>query len=198
MLGHEGVRRLTEAHLIELLPGFLAEVRAQVPPVDVDNEPAVWPPDPHVMCADEFPDRSDKLPSVIVTSAELLGMKAEEGGACTEWTCTYQLDLGVLVVSPQSGQLTLASIGRDRVLLALRHICLRRPDVTGTVSIDARQLTEETGPGKQDSASRPLAAGLITVRIVAVETLDEISFPISTITTDVTAVDAAQTLPTTS
>ena len=86
MIGHEGVRRLTEAHLIELLPGFLSEVRAQVPPVDVDNEPPVWPPDPHVMCADEFPDRSDKLPSVIVTSAELLGMKAEEGGACTEWT----------------------------------------------------------------------------------------------------------------
>lgn len=198
MIGHEGVRRLTEKHLAELLPSFLAEVRAQVPPVDVDHEPPVWPTDPHVMCADEFPERSDKLPSVIVTSAELLGMKAEEGGASPEWTCTYQLDLGALVVSPQSGQLTLASIGRDRVLLALRHICLRRPDVTDKVTIDARQLTEETGPGKQDSASRPLAAGLITVQIVAVETLDETSFPIDTITTDVTAVDAAQTLPTTS
>ena len=194
MIGHEGVRRLTEKHLAERLPAALAAIRAAVPPVEVDNEPAVWPPDPHVMCADEFPERSDKLPAVIVTSAQLLDMKAEQGGASPEWVCTYQLDLGALVVSPQSGQLTLASIGRDRILLALRHIAIAEPQVGPNVRLVCREMTEETGPGKQDSASRPMAAGLITLQVEAIESLAETTFDIETITTDVSAVDAAQSL----
>lgn len=194
MLGHEGVRRLTEKHLRDRLPERMTAIRSQFPPVAVDNEPAVWPPDPHVMCADEFPERSDKLPAVIVTSADLLDMKAEEGGASPTWVCTYQLDLGCIVVSPQSGQLTLASIGRDRILLAMRHICISDPQVGPGVRLLCRELTEETGPGKQDSAQRPLAAGLITIQVEAVETLDETGFDLTDFDTTITVVDARQPL----
>lgn len=194
MLGHEGVRRLTEAHLIARVPDALQQVRDTTPPVEVEHEPPVWPPDPHVMVADEFPERSDKLPCVIVTSAELLGMDAEEGGASPEWVCRYQLDLGCLVVSPQAGHLTLASVGRDRILLALRHICIDEPEVAPGVRLVCRELTEETGPGKQDSASRPMAGGLITIQIEAIETLGTTLSDLIDLTTSITAVDARQTL----
>lgn len=182
MLGHEGIRRYTEDHLKMVLPVKLDEIRERTPPVEVENCPDVWPPETvHVMCADEFPTKSDKLPSVIVTSAQLLSMAAEEAGSATEWDCIYQLDLACCVVSPQAGGVTLASVGRDRILLALREICLQTPQVGPRVRIVAGDATEETGPAKEDSAARPMSVGLITVRIESTETLAEYYTPIDEI-----------------
>lgn len=182
MLGHEGVRRYTEDHLKMVLPVKLDEIRERTPPVEVEHEPDVWPKNPHVSCADEFPTKSDKLPSVIVTSAQLLSMSAEEAGSATEWDCIYQLDLACCVVSPQAGGVTLASVGRDRILLALREICLQTPQVGPRVRIVAGDATEETGPAKEDAAARPMSVGLITVRIEATETLTEHYTPVEDLT----------------
>lgn len=183
MLGHEGIRRYTEDHFKAVLPVKLAEIRERTPPVDVANCPAVWPPETvHVMCADEFPDRDDKLPAVIVTSAQLLSMSAHEAGASPEWECIYQLDLACCVVSPQAGGVTLASVGRDRILGALREICIQSPQVGPRVRLAIRDATEETGPGKEDSAARPMSVGLITVHIESTETLDDYYTPVDSIT----------------
>lgn len=195
MLGHEGVRRLTEAHLAALLPAELGRIRAATPPVDVDNEPAVWPPNPSVFCSDTIPNRSDRLPAVMVGSSQMLSLKAEESGIGPVWRGRYQFDINVLVVSPHAGGDTLASIGRDRLVLAVIKLLLRTPDTGHGVVLLTRDLVSETGPAREDEASRPIAAGVITVQADTEEFLDEDSIPIDSITTDVTVVDASQPLP---
>lgn len=195
MLGSEGVRRLTEAHFAALLPGELGRIWAQVPPVPVDSEPAVWPPIPSVFCSDTIPDRSDRLPAVMIGSATLVSLKAEEAGIGQIWRGRYTFDINVLVVSPQAGGDTLASIGRDRLVLAVIKLLLRTPDTGHGVVLLTRDLTAETGPAREDQASRPIAAGVISVQADTEELFDDDTIPIESITTELSAVDAAQPLP---
>ena len=196
MIGHEGVRRLTEAHLASLLPAKLDAIRAKVPLVDVDHEPAVWPPNPTVMCSDAIPDRSDRLPAVLIGSSQLLALKATDGGAAAEWLGRYQFDVNIVVVSPAAGGDVLSGVGRDRLALAVREVLIEHPDTGHGVTLLTRDLTEETGPAREDAAGRPLAAAVITVQAETVETLEEHSIPITEFTTEISAVDARQTFTT--
>lgn len=196
MIGPEGVRRLTEAHLAALLPGELDRIRAATPPVEVHNEPDVWPPNPKVFCSDKIPDRSDKLPAVMVGSCQLLSLKAEESGIGATWYGRYSFDISALVVSPNAGGDTLATIGRDRLVLAVIKLLLRHPDTGHGVTLLTRDLTAETGPAREDETSRPLAAGVITVQADTEEIFDDDSIPIESITTVIDAVDASQSLTT--
>lgn len=194
MIGHEGVRRLIEAHLAALLPAKLDEIRAKVPPVEVEHQPDAWPPNPTVMCSDAIPDRSDRLPAVLIGSSQLLSLRASEGGAAPEWHGRYQLDINIVVVSPQAGGDVLAGVGRDRLALAVREVLIQHPDTGYGVVLLTRDLVEETGPAREDAASRPLAAAVLTVQADTVETLDEHAIPIDELTIDISAVDARQNL----
>lgn len=174
MMGHEGVRRLTEHMLAEQLPARLAVIRSAVPPVPVDNAPPTWPPDPHVFCADVIPDRSDWFPAVMVGSAKLRAMKATEGGSAgIHWTCDYDLDIAVAVVAAQAGGDVLASVGRDRLLLALRETLLVHPKIAPWAWLSMRGVTEETGPISEDMAARPMSGGVVTLTCQTVESVDE-------------------------
>lgn len=179
MIGHEGVRRLTEAMLRTELPKRLKVIRAAVPPVPVDNSPADWPPDPHVFCADVIPDRSDWYPAVMVNSAKLTDMSATEAGdAGVAFLCTYEFDVAVAVVAAQAGGEVLASVGRDRILLALRETLILHSEIGKHVWLTVRGLTEETGPIAEDISARPMSAGVISLSAKAIEAVDDHTWPL--------------------
>lgn len=194
MIGHEGVRRLTEAHLAAHLPAKLDQIRAQTPPVPVDNAPDVWPPNPKVFCSDVVPTRSDLLPAVMVGSSQLLSLQACEGGAAAEWQGRYQFDVNAVCVSPHAGGDVLAGIGRDRLVLAVREILIEYPDAGGGVRLLCRDLVEDTGPVGQDDASRPKGGGVTTVQADTVETLNGHSWPVTDLTIDTAAAGPRETL----
>lgn len=179
MLGHEGARRLLEQALAVAVPARLAMIRDRVPPVPVAGAPQVWPPDPKVLCADVIPDRSDWLPAVMVGSTKLEGLRAMEGGIGQQWLCTYSGDVAVAVVADNPASETLASVGRDRLLLAVREALLTHSRLADGVAVQLRGLTEDTGPVSEDMAARPMCGGVIPITIQAVEALDEHRWPIT-------------------
>ena len=113
MKGHEYARRMLKDMLEQRVPERLDVIRAAV-----DEQ---WPPDPRAyLLADSLPMKEEQFPCVLVTLSNGRPNVNLQSGL-GEFIYEYELTVGVALVAPRHDGEEMSSIGRDRVLLAVRE-----------------------------------------------------------------------------
>jgi hypothetical protein len=119
-----------------------------------------------------------------------------------EFIYEYALTVGVAVVAPRHGGEARSSVGRDRIMLAVREALLLNANLADDCFAVVRNLREETGAAVETLQSQPMSLGnvLFTVRVVEELTdplLTDTGDDVTVLTTqvDVDPVDAASPLP---
>lgn len=196
MKGHEYPRRLLADMLEVQVPIQLDAIR------NATGEEVPWPPDPKsYLLADELPMKEEKYPSVLVTSSSA-SVNSNIQAGLGEFIYEYTLTVGCAVVADRHGGETKSSLGRDRILLAIRESLLLNAQLADDCFAVVRALSEETGAAIENLQSKAMSLGNITF---AVRVVEELADPIlntdgdpAVITThseSVTAVDATDDLP---
>lgn len=189
MKGHEYPRQMLKAMLEQRVPERLAVIRANA------TTELEWPPNPKAyLLADVLPSKEEQYPCVLITSTEASSVTAQQAGL-GEFRYEYQLTLGVAVVAGRHGGEVRASIGRDRILLAVREALRMYARLADDCVVYTRSMPEVTGSPMENMQSAPMALGNISVTVAVDEVLDD---PIAVIaSTDITtsAVDPAAPLP---
>ena len=200
MKGHEYPRALLAAMLTEHVPPRLAVIRAAH--TQDPDEPESWPPNPRAyLLADQLPMKEEQYPAVLITSTSAAVDTNLQAGL-GEFIYEYAVTVGVAVVSPRHGGETQSSVGRDRIMLAVREALLLNANLAADCFAVVRNLTEETGAAIETLQSQPMSLGNITFAVRVVEeltdpVLTEDGDPAAVATTevDVYAVDATEILP---
>lgn len=199
MRGHEYPRQLLRTMLTTEVPLRLAAIRAAA---TVDPEvPETWPPDPKAyLLADQLPMKEEQYPAVLITSSTAQPDTNLQAGL-GEFIYEYALTVGVAVVAPRHGGEERSSVGRDRILLAVREALMLNASLADDCFAVVRGMTETTGAAVETMQSQPMSLGNLTfaVRVVEVLTdplLDDDGNPAVVIThaETVTAVDASEPL----
>lgn len=200
MKGHEYPRQLLASMLEAEVPVRLAAIRAAL---TTDPEaPETWPPDPKAyLLADELPLKEEKYPAVLITSSSAAVDRNIQAGL-GEFMYEYALTIGCAVVADRHGGETKSSLGRDRILLAIREALLLNAQLADDCFAVVRALTEETGAAVETLQGKAMSLGNITF---AVRVVEELTDPLLTeagepveITSHaetVLAVDASHDLP---
>lgn len=169
MKGHEYAREVLKAHLEAWVPARLETIRAA--------RDADFPPDPKAyLLSDVLPDDTAGYPCVLVQSTSMPDWQRTTGGAPgEEFIVDYDVRIVVAVGYSQIGKSAgeNASIGRDRLLLAIREALLWRSTLAADAVLISAGLTEQTGAAAQDLQARPIAMGQIDTRVRVVETLTD-------------------------
>lgn len=194
MKGHEYARRMLKDMLEQRVPERLDVIRATV-----DEQ---WPPDPRAyLLADSLPMKEEQFPCVLVTSSNGRPNVNLQSGL-GEFIYEYELTVGVALVAPRHGGEEMSSIGRDRVLLAVREALMLNAKLADDCFAVTRGMPEATGAAIESIQSKPMSLGNITLAVRVVEELidpllDAVGNPIAIQTHDQTAlaVDASQPLP---
>lgn len=194
MKGHEYPRQLVQAMLEEQVPIRLELLRTAL---DTD-----WPANPKAyLLADQLPLKEEQYPCVLVTSTTARPDTAIQAGL-GEFIYEYALTIGVSVVASRHGGETVASIGRDRILLAVREALMLNANLASDCFLVVRNLDEQTGAAVETMQSKPMSLGNITLAVRVIETLEdpiltEAGTPavLATHAETVTAVDAEDPLP---
>ena len=182
------------------VPERLARIRA-VATTDPDA-PETWPPNPKsYLLADQLPMKEELYPAVVITSTTA-SVDSNLQAGLGEFIYEYALTIGVAVVAPRHGGESASSIGRDRIMLAVREALLLNANLAADCFAVVRGLREETGAAVETMQSQPMSLGnlLFTVRVVEELTdplLTDDGEDVTVLTTqvDVTGVDAASTWP---
>lgn len=199
MKGHEYARQLLRTMLATEVPLRLDAIRAAH---TVDPEaPETWPPDPKAyLLADQLPMKEEQYPAVLITSSTAQPDTNLQAGL-GEFIYEYALTVGVAVVAPRHGGEERSSIGRDRILLAVREALMLNASLADDCFAVVRGMTETTGAAVETLQSQPMSLGNLTfaVRVVEVLTdpiLTEAGEPAAVLThaETVTAVDASEPL----
>lgn len=171
MKGHEYPRQLLAEMLEVQVPLRLAKIRAAA---TVDPEvPELWPPDPKsYLLADELPMKEEKYPSVLVTSSSAAVDSNIQSGL-GEFIYEYTLTVGCAVVADRHGGETKSSLGRDRILLAIRESLLLNAQLADDCFAVVRALTEETGAAIENLQSKAMSLGNITFAVRVIEELTD-------------------------
>lgn len=189
MRGHEYPRQKLKEMLEVRVPQRLAAIRASA-----TTEPE-WPPNPKAyLLADILPSKEEQFPCILITSTEASSVTAQQAGL-GEFRYEYQLTLGVAVVAGRHGGEVRASIGRDRIMLAVREALRMYARLADDCIVYTRSMPEVTGSPMENMQSAPMALGNISITVAVDEVLDD---PIAQIeTTDITtsAVDSVAPLP---
>lgn len=200
MRGHEYPRRLLADMLAVEVPIRLASIRANL---TTDPEvPETWPPDPKsYLLADELPMKEEKYPAVLITSTTS-SVNTNLQAGLGEFIYEYSLTVGCAVVAARHGGEEASSLGRDRILLAIREALMLNSSLANDCFAVVRDLSEITGAAVENLQGKAMSLGNITF---AVRVVEELTDPITddegnpvTITSHaeiVTAVDATHTLP---
>ena len=194
MKGHEYPRQLVQEMLEAQVPGRLNRIRT-----DLDTD---WPANPKAyLLADQLPLKEEQYPCVLVTSTTAGPDTAIQAGL-GEFIYEYALTIGVAVVSSRHGGETVASVGRDRILLAVREALMLNANLAPDCFLVVRNLSEQTGAAVETMQSKPMSLGNITLAVRVIETLEdpiltEAGTPavVATHAETVLAVDAVQPLP---
>lgn len=200
MKGHEYARQLLAAMLATEVPLRLDIIRAAL--TTDPEEPETWPPDPKAyLLADELPLKEEKYPAVLITSSSA-SVDSNIQAGLGEFIYEYALTVGCAVVADRHGGETKSSLGRDRILLAIREALLLNAQLADDCFAVVRALTEETGAAVETLQGKAMSLGNITFAVRVVEELtdpllDEDGNPavVTTHAETVTAVDATEDLP---
>lgn len=194
MKGHEYARRMLKEMLEVQVPNRLDVIRA--------TAGEEWPPNPKsYILADVLPMKEEQYPAVLVTSSSgKVNVNLQSG--LGEFVYEYDLTVGVALVAPRHGGEEMSSVGRDRILLAIREALMLNAGLADDCFAVTRRMPEETGPAIENPQSKPMSLGNISLSIRVVEELsdplrDEAGTPIAVEThgETVLAVDASQPLP---
>jgi hypothetical protein len=200
MKGHEYPRQLLAGMLQSAVPERLARIRSAAT-TDADV-PETWPPDPKsYLLADQLPMKEELYPAVVITSTTA-SVDSNLQAGLGEFIYEYALTVGVAVVAPRHGGEARSSVGRDRIMLAVREALLLNANLADDCFAVVRNLREETGAAVETLQSQPMSLGnvLFTVRVVEELTdplLTDTGDDVTVLTTqvDVDPVDAASPLP---
>lgn len=200
MRGHEYPRKLLAEMLATEVPIRLAAIRAAL---TVDPEaPELWPPDPKsYLLADELPMKEEKYPAVLITSTSA-SVNTNLQAGLGEFIYEYSVTVGCAVVATRHGGEEASSLGRDRILLAIREALMLNSSLADDCFAVVRDLSEITGAAVENLQGKAMSLGNITFAVRVVEELtdpitDESGDPvvITTHAETVTAVDATHNLP---
>ena len=193
MKGHEYPRQLLAQMLEVEVPKRLAVIRAAT---STDPDELPWPPDPKAyLLADTLPMKEEQFPCVLITSSTS-SVDTNVQAGLGEFIYEYALTIAVAVVSNRHEGYEQSSIGRDRILLAVREALLMNAQLADDCFAVVRALTEVTGAAMENLQSKPTSVGNITFAVRVVEELtDPTHYDITTFEPDVYAVDADGTLP---
>lgn len=200
MKGHEYPRQLLADMLQSAVPERLTRIRSAAT-TDADV-PETWPPDPKsYLLADQLPMKEELYPAVVITSTTA-SVDSNLQAGLGEFIYEYALTVGVAVVAPRHGGEARSSVGRDRIMLAVREALLLNANLADDCFAVVRNLREETGAAVETLQSQPMSLGnvLFTVRVVEELTdplLTDTGDDVTVLTTqvDVDPVDAASPLP---
>lgn len=167
MKGHEYPRRMLKAMLEERVPQRLAVIRANA------QSEEEWPPDPRAyLLADALPMKEEQYPCVLITSSEATTANALQGGL-GDFVYEYQISIGVAVVAGRHGGDVRASIGRDRILLAVRESLRLFSRLADDCVVYTRNMPEVTGAPSETMQSAPMSLGNIAVTVAVTESLND-------------------------
>lgn len=198
MKGHEYPRQLLATMLAAEVPVRLAKIRDAA----ADGDYPDWPADPRsYLLADQLPIKEEQYPAVLITSSTAsVDSNIQAGLGATIYE--YALTVGVAVVASRHGGETWSSVGRDRILLAVREALMLNAGLAEDCFAVVRGLTEQTGAAVETLQGKPMSLGNITFAVRVVEELDDpiltdAGDPAVVLTTaeTVTAVDAVSPLP---
>lgn len=197
MKGHEYARALLKEMLETHVPQRLDLIRSAA-----TVEPELWPPDPKAyLLADQLPMKEEQYPCVLIASTTA-GVDTPVQAGLGEFIYEYTLTVSCAVVSGRHGGETQSSIGRDRILLAIREALLLNSQLATDCFAVVRSANEQTGAAVENLQSKPMSLGSITFAVRVIEELTDLITDasgtpavIATHAETVTAVDAAKTLP---
>lgn len=199
MKGHEYPRQLLAEMLADKVPALLEAIRVAA----ADSDYPDWPSDPKsYLLADQLPIKEEQYPAVLITSSTA-GVDSNIQAGLGDFIYEYALTVGVAVVASRHGGETYSSVGRDRILLAVREALLLNAQLAPDCFAVVRALTEQTGAAVETLQGKPMSLGNITFAVRVVESLtdpilNDAGDPavVTTTAETVTAVDAASNLPT--
>lgn len=199
MKGHEYPRALVRAMLAEQVPIRLAKIR----PVDVDPaEWGEWPPDPKAyLLSDELPIKEEQYPAVLISSSTA-SVDSNLQAGLGEFIYEYAVTISAVVVANRHGGQEQSSVGRDRILLAIREALHLNAELAPDCYAVVRSAQEETGKAIENPQSKAMSLGNISLVMRVIEELtdpltDNAGDPavITTHTEIVNPVDASMNLP---
>ena len=163
-MGHEAVKDAMVAHLSDRLTTWLALSR-------VDG----WPKDPGMVAATEvLPADEDKPWPVVMVSSTAMPNILHPGSLGEQaMICEYTLTIRVGVRGDKERDYDRATVGRDRLLLAVRWLLLAHPRLADGIVAVTKELSETTDPVAVDTKGRPVALGVLSVPVRAAETLPD-------------------------
>lgn len=194
MRGHEYVRSLVCSMLESQVPLRLAKIRTEL---DTD-----WPANPHAyLLADQLPLKEEQYPAVMVSSTTASRDTALQAGL-GEFIYEYAMTVAVAVVSSRHGGEEQASVGRDRILLAVREALMLNASLADDCFLAVRSMSEQTGAAMETMQSKPMCLGNVSIIARVIETLEDPILDgsgqpavVATHAETVLAVDAVQPLP---
>ncbi len=190
MKGHEYPRQLLAAMLAEHVPARLVTIRENL--TTDQRDPETWPPDPNAyLLADQLPMREELYPAILITSTDATVDNNLQAGL-GEFIYEYTLTIGVAVVSPRHGGEMQSSLGRDRIMLAVREALLMNGNLAADCFAVSRNLVEATGAAVETLQGQPLSLGNITLAVRVVEELVDPLAEALDVSVSVSAVNAAQ------
>lgn len=194
MKGHEYPRSLIKEMLEAQVPARLDKLRA-----DLDTD---WPGNPKAyLLADSLPMKEEQYPCVLVTATSA-SVDTNIQAGLGEFIYEYALTVQVAVIASRHGGEAVASIGRDRILLAVREALMLNAQLAPDCFAVVRAVTEQTGAAVENLQGKPMSLGNITFAVRVVEELDDPILTdagtpavIDTHAETVTGVDAVHDLP---
>lgn len=167
MKGHEYARAQVKAHLAATVPNRLAAIKTALA-VTTPAAPAGY------FLTDSLPTDPALYPCVVVMSTGAPAMKRQSvqaAGDSVDFVVMYALRIVVACRTDVAGGEELASLDRDRLMLAVREALLAPANFPADLELLTQDLAEDTGAAAQDLRGRPLAAGQITCQVGVLETL---------------------------
>jgi hypothetical protein len=124
----------------------------------------------------------------------------QASGDTVDFVVLYSLRIVVACRTDVAGGEELASVDRDRLMLAVREALLAPGNFPADLELLTQDMAEDTGAAAQDLRGRPLAAGQITCQVGVLETLAALPVPDALVVSDVDVTGYGRdtvTLPTT-
>ena len=170
MLGPEVARAAVRDHLALHVPAALAKIRTAAG----DTNPA----DPTgYLLADSVAEADINKPGrfpVILVRAPGLDERdpfITDGGR--NWTFRYDMEIAILVDTSKFADHAGSSVGRDRLMLAVREVLWTQRTVSPAAEIAMRPYKEKTGEVAHETRQgRPLSAGEIYFQLDQEEPFD--------------------------
>lgn len=168
MKGHEYPRQLLAEMLSVEVPKRLAKIRSSA-----SDEYRNWPADPKsFLLADQLPAKEEQYPAVLITSSSA-SVDSNIQAGLGEFIYEYALTIGVAVVASRHGGEAWSSVGRDRILLAVREALMLNASLADDCFAVVRGLSEQTGAAVETLQGKPMSLGNITFAVRVVEVLDD-------------------------